>query len=88
FTLRLQKTAQEAKRLGIDLYATTLSVSPHKNAKLLNELGLELGRNEGVAWLYSDFKKKDGYLRSIRLSQAYGLYRQCYCGCKFSREAQ
>lgn len=87
YTLRLEGTALEAKRLGLSLFGSTLSVSPHKNAALLNSIGQELAQREGLGWLWSDFKKKDGYLRSIRLSEAYGLYRQCYCGCLFSKEA-
>lgn len=88
FTLRLSETAKKAKELGISLYATTLTVSPHKNAELINKIGAEKGRNEGVEWLWSDFKKKNGYLRSIELSKEYELYRQCWCGCTFSDNRQ
>ncbi len=82
--LRLQKTAQIAKELDFDIFASTLSVSPHKNAKLINEFGLKLQETMGIEYLISDFKKQDGYLNSIKLSKAYNLYRQNYCGCKFS----
>lgn len=85
FDLRLAGAAREAKRLGIRLFGTTLTVSPHKNAPLINEIGREKAADEGVDWLFADFKKKNGYLRSIELSKAYELYRQCYCGCSFSR---
>ena len=84
FDLRLSGTAEAAKTGGFDYFCTTLTVSPHKNAALINAIGEELAARWGVKWLPADFKKKDGYLRSIRLSQAYGLYRQCYCGCTFS----
>ena len=73
-----------AKRLGFPLFCSTLSVSPHKNARLLNEIGEALEREHGVRWLPSDFKKRNGYLRSIRLAEEYGLYRQEYCGCEFA----
>ena len=85
FRLRLRYAAQEAARLRFDYYTTTLSISPMKNAPLLNQLGEEIGREFGVAHLPSDFKKKDGYKRSVQLSKEYGLYRQDYCGCAFSR---
>lgn len=82
--LRLKKTAEVAKNLGFDIFASTLSVSPHKNAMLINEFGLKLQNELGINYLVSDFKKKDGYLNSIKLSKSFGLYRQNYCGCKFS----
>ena len=85
FRLRLRYTAQEAARLRFDYYTTTLSISPMKNAPLLNQLGEEIGREFGVAHLPSDFKKKDGYKRSVQLSKEYDLYRQDYCGCAFSK---
>lgn len=85
FRLRLEYAAKEAARLHFDYYTTTLTISPMKNARLLNQLGEELGEKYGVAHLPSDFKKKDGYKRSIELSKEYGLYRQDYCGCAFSR---
>ena len=85
FRLRLRYAAQEAARLRFDYYTTTLSISPMKNASLLNQLGEEIGREFGVAHLPSDFKKKDGYKRSVQLSKEYDLYRQDYCGCAFSK---
>lgn len=84
FKLRMGYTAQKAKELGFDCFTTTLSVSPHKNSKLLNEIGEELSKKFDIEYIVSDFKKKDGYLRSIQLSKKYNLYRQNYCGCKFS----
>ena len=85
FRLRQRYAAQEAARLRFDYYTTTLSISPMKNAPLLNQLGEEIGREFGVAHLPSDFKKKDGYKRSVQLSKEYDLYRQDYCGCAFSK---
>ena len=85
FRLRLQATAEKAKELGFDCFTTTLTISPLKNAGLLNEIGFEVGERCGVAWLPSDFKKREGYKRSIELSREYDLYRQNYCGCVFSR---
>ncbi|MBR2717646.1 MAG: epoxyqueuosine reductase QueH, partial [Oscillospiraceae bacterium] len=81
FRLRLGETARLARDGGFDFFGTTLTVSPHKNAALLNAIGQELEREYGVRWLPSDFKKRGGYLRSIQLSREYGLYRQEYCGC-------
>ena len=80
----MQKTAQYAKENGYKIFATTLSVSPHKNAQLINEIGKQLEEDFGVDYLISDFKKQDGYLNSIKLSKQYNLYRQKYCGCKYS----
>ena len=85
YELRLKKTAQLAKERGFDYFCTTLSLSPHKNADWLNEIGERLADEYGVKWLYSDFKKQGGYARSIELSGEYGLYRQDFCGCKFSK---
>ena len=85
FRLRLGRTARLAGEMGSDFFTTTLTISPLKNARLLNAIGEELGERAGVAWLYSDFKKKNGYKRSCELSAEYGLYRQDYCGCAFSR---
>lgn len=85
YRLRLEETARLAAEGGYDYFTTTLSVSPYKNAAKLNEIGEELAAKYGVAHLPSDFKKKDGYKRSIELSEKYGLYRQDYCGCVFSR---
>ncbi len=81
FQLRLRRTAEAAKAGGYDWFATTLTVSPHKNAPLINAIGEALSAELGIAWLPSDFKKKDGYRRSIELSREYGLYRQAWCGC-------
>lgn len=85
FRLRLEYTAKTAKENGFDIFGTTLTVSPHKNAVLINSIGEELSKKYGINFLYSDFKKEDGYLKSITLSKQYGLYRQNYCGCKFSQ---
>ena len=82
--LRMKKTAEKAMQLNFDLFATTLSVSPHKNAKMINEIGKSLQEEYGINYLESDFKKKEGYLKSIQLSKEFGLYRQKYCGCKYS----
>lgn len=81
FELRLEKTAEAARELNFDFFTTTLTISPLKNAAKINEIGKRLG---GEKWLYSDFKKKNGYLESIKLSKEYNLYRQDYCGCIFS----
>ena len=78
---------KDAKENGYDYFTTTLSISPYKNAAKLNEIGNELATQYGIAYLYSDFKKKGGYLRSCQLSDEYGLYRQDYCGCIFSKIA-
>ena len=85
YRLRLRETAQTAAQNGFDYFCTTLSISPMKNARWINEISRELEREYQVKWLSSDFKKKEGYKRSIALSQEYGLYRQNYCGCVFSR---
>lgn len=88
FALRLSRTAEKAKENGYEFFATTLTISPLKNAKVINEVGLELERTYGVKYLPTDFKKRGGYLRSTVLSQRYGIYRQDYCGCVFSRESR
>ena len=85
FDLRLQKTVGLAKQGGFDYFATTLTISPLKNAVKLNEIGEALGEEYGVSWLPSDFKKKNGYRQSVELSAEYGLYRQDYCGCIYSK---
>ena len=85
FRLRLERTAREAKARGFDYFATTLTVSPLKNAKLINTIGFAVAEEVGVKYLPSDFKKRGGYLHSVRLSEEYGLYRQDYCGCAFSK---
>ncbi len=86
FRLRLGKTAEAAAEFGADYFCTTLSISPHKDADLLMAIGEELAEECGVAYLPSDFKKKNGYKRSIELSREYGLYRQDYCGCVYSKK--
>ncbi len=85
YELRLRESAKLAKEKGFDYFTTTLSISPYKNAEKLNEIGHALEEEYGVKYLYSDFKKRNGYKRSIELSQQYGLYRQNYCGCIFSK---
>lgn len=86
FEMRLAETAKVAKEKGFDLFATTLSVSPHKNTVVINSVGEEIAARENIEFLPENFKKKDGYLDSIRLSKEYGLYRQDYCGCRFSKK--
>lgn len=85
YHLRLLKTAEEAKKNGFDYFTTTLTISPLKNAQKINEIGCDLAEEYGVNWLPSDFKKKEGYKRSIELSKEYNLYRQNYCGCVYSQ---
>lgn len=85
YRLRLEKTAQVAKEHGFSYFATTLTLSPYKNAEWLNEIGEEIGGRYALNYLYTDFKKKGGYPRSIALSKEYGLYRQDFCGCTFSK---
>ena len=85
YRLRLEKTAQEAKNGRFDYFTTTLSISPYKRADWLNEIGKKLSEEYGVRYLFSDFKKKNGYKISCELSKQYNLYRQDYCGCEFSR---
>ncbi len=85
YRLRLAEAADAAKNGGFDFFTTTLSISPMKNAEKLNTIGDEEAQRVGVPYLFSDFKKKDGYKRSIQLSAQYGLYRQNYCGCSFSK---
>ena len=85
YKLRMDKTAEVAKENGFEYFATTLTLSPHKNAEWLNELGQSAGERYGVAYLFSDFKKEGGYYRSIALSDEYGLYRQDFCGCRYSK---
>ena len=85
FELRLCRTAELAAEGGFDYFATTLTVSPHKNAEEINTVGARLGEQYGVRWLPSDFKKRGGYQRSIVLSREYGLYRQNYCGCPYAQ---
>ena len=85
FLLRLDKTAKIAKDNGFDFYGTTLTVSPYKNSELINMIGEKLASDYCVKWLYGDFKKHDGYKKSIMLSKKYNLYRQNYCGCIYAR---
>ena len=87
YALRLEESARVAAEKRFDFYTTTLSISPHKNVRWLNEIGEEMGVRYGVRYLTSDFKKKNGYKRSCELSVQYGLYRQNYCGCIFSKQA-
>lgn len=85
YEMRLRAAALKAKELGADYFATTLSISPLKNAEKINEIGERLSGELGIAYLVSDFKKREGYKRSIELSKEYGLYRQNFCGCAFSK---
>ena len=87
YELRMREAAKKAAELHTDYFTTTLSISPHKNAQWINEIGERLAEEYGVRHLPSDFKKKGGYLRSIALSEEYHLYRQNYCGCVFSKKA-
>ncbi len=86
YELRLRETAKVAEELKFDFFTTTLSISPYKNSKWLNEIGERLNSEYTPTYLYADFKKKNGYKRSIELSQKYGLYRQDYCGCIYSKK--
>ena len=88
FRLRLEETAKRASELGYDWFCTTLTVSPHKDAERLNQIGRTLGERYGVPFLPSDFKKREGYKRSIQLSKEYELYRQDYCGCLYSKSEE
>lgn len=85
FDIRLGETARVAKELSFDIFTTTLSVSPYKNAAILNDCGIRQSREHDTAYLEANFKKNDGYKKSIELSKKYGLYRQNYCGCSFSK---
>lgn len=85
YELRLRRAAEEAKKGGYDYFCTTLSISPLKNAQKINEIGERLSEELGVLWLPSDFKKREGYKRSIELSREFNLYRQNFCGCVYSR---
>jgi len=84
FRLRLEETAKRAATGGFDFFCTTLTVSPHKDAQRINRIGMQLGEQYGVTWLPADFKKRNGYLRSIQLAKEYELYRQDWCGCGYS----
>ncbi|WP_029320969.1 epoxyqueuosine reductase QueH [Butyrivibrio sp. AE3004] len=86
FELRLEESAKVAAKNGFEFFTTTLTISPLKDAERLNRIGQEMGENHNVSFLPSDFKKKEGYKRSIELSHKFGLYRQDFCGCEFSRQ--
>ena len=86
YKMRLEMTGQYAKQHGYDYFTTTLTVSPYKHSATLNEIGAEVSQICGVPYLFSDFKKQNGYQHSIELSKKYNLYRQDYCGCKFSKQ--
>lgn len=86
YELRMRETALIAKKNNFDYFATTLTLSPYKNANKVNEIGEKLEKEFKIKYLYSDFKKKDGYKRSIELSKIYNLYRQDYCGCIYSKQ--
>ena len=88
YELRLRKTAELAKQLGFDYFTTTLTISPLKNSVILNKTGLKVAQDIGTQYLLSDFKKKEGYKRSIELSKEYNLYRQNYCGCVYSKREE
>lgn len=88
YEMRLRETAKVAKQQNFDYFTTTLSISPLKNAQKLNEIGKKLSEEYKVPYLFSDFKKKEGYKRSIQLSEEYGLYRQNFCGCVYSKESR
>jgi predicted adenine nucleotide alpha hydrolase (AANH) superfamily ATPase len=88
FRLRLYETAKTAKKENFDYFATTLTLSPLKNEQLLNRIGEEIEKEIGIKYLFSDFKKRGGYQRSIELSKEYNLYRQNYCGCVYSKKIQ
>lgn len=84
FEYRLRRTAKEAKKRGFDYFGTTLTVSPHKNSMIINQIGNKIAEDEGIAFLEGNYKKQDGYKKSIEFSKKYNLYRQNYCGCRFS----
>jgi len=86
FRLRLEKTAQKAKELGFDMFGTTLTVSPHKNSMVINSIGHAVEESENIPFLEGNYKKGDGYKKSIEFSKKYNLYRQNYCGCEFSKK--
>ena len=88
FNLRLNKTAEIAKKFNYDYFGTTLTVSPYKNSNLINEIGLDISKKYDINYLVSDFKKKNGYKKSIELSKEFNLYRQNYCGCKYSKRTK
>ncbi len=85
YEMRLEETARMASSMDFDYFTTTLSISPHKDSRWINEIGLKLSEKYNINYLYSDFKKNDGYKKSILLSRQFDLYRQEYCGCKYSK---
>ena len=85
FAIRLNQTAVKAKELGFDLFGTTLTVSPHKNAEVINSIGRNIQEKQGIEFLEGNYKKQDGYKKSIEFSKQYNLYRQNYCGCIFAK---
>lgn len=87
YALRLQRTAETAAARGFDAFATVMSLSPWKKAAVINRIGRQFGRRHGVRFLEADFKKKDGFKKSVDLSRGHGLYRQNYCGCVYSLDA-
>ena len=86
FYLRMKKTAIVAKENNFEYFGTTLTVSPHKNSTMINEIGEKISKEENIKYIYGDFKKNDGYKKSIEMSKAYNLYRQDYCGCLYGSE--
>ena len=84
FGLRLAETARYAKENGFDAFTTTMTISPHKNSEIINKIGEHLAQKHGIAWVHSDFKKNDGFKKSVDMSKELGLYRQSYCGCFYS----
>ncbi len=86
FYLRMKKTAEVAKEKGFEYFGTTLTVSPHKNSTMINEIGEKISEECNIKYIYGDFKKNDGYKKSIELSKTYNLYRQNYCGCLYGKE--
>jgi predicted adenine nucleotide alpha hydrolase (AANH) superfamily ATPase len=86
YAIRLEETARLAAKRGFDAFTTTLSISPHKDAKIINEIGMAVEKRFGVKFLMADFKKKNGFKKSVELSKAHGLSRQDYCGCVYSQK--
>jgi hypothetical protein len=88
FYLRLLSAAQKAKELGYEYFCSTLTVSPHKDSDKINLIAQKIAEQVGVKWLFSDFKKREGFKRSIELSKELGLYRQDYCGCAYGKQGE
>lgn len=88
YYLRLLTTGKKAQELNFDYFGTTLTVSPHKNSQIINQIGEKIAQDLNISYLYGDFKKNNGYLKSIELSHTYNLYRQDYCGCLYGKELQ